>query len=243
MAEPSDQGCTTTRNMVIGWYRTYLGRDPENEGAIVGRLGMDCEAVRIGIASSEEAHIFARKRDTGVRPPPVVVPPKTADPIKDIGDNILGGILERLLDAILPIKGVSDDILAALDAQIDSTFPAMGKVLDNISRQLDTSINALIPDTIALVGAALGGVETLVATVLSNQADIGDIGDFVAERLKDAKLPFMDGIMDLLIGDDFNLIGNVGKKISESLVPDTDDIQSAIGFARMIASEITGRDN
>jgi hypothetical protein len=237
MAEPSDSGCKTTRAMVIAWYNQYLGRAPENEGAIIGRVGQDCEAVRLGIANSEEAEAYARRGDTGSGSGPTTPLPK---PIEKAKDDILSGVLSQLLNAILPIKGVSDEILAALDKQIDETFPVLSKALDNINRQLDASINSLIPDTIALVGAALGGVETLVATVLSNQADIGDIGEMIGDMASGAKIPFLDSIMELLIGPDFNLAGELGKKISDGLMSDDGPIVALVG---MVAKSIERQRN
>lgn len=230
MAEPTEGGCQATREQVIGWYRQYLGRDPENEGAIIGRVGQDCEAVRLGIANSEEAANYAREKDREHKGGGGVVVPPKKDPVKDVGNDIVSQILSHLLDAILPIKGVSDEILALLDKQIDDTFPAIGKALDNINKQLDASINSLIPDTIALVGAALGGVETLIATVLSNQADLGDIGDMLGELVGGAKIPFLDSIMDLLIGPDFNLAGELGKKMLDGLTSDDGPIVAVVGL-------------
>lgn len=48
-------GRVTTRDDVIGFYRTYLGRDPENEGAISGRVGRPYTEVEVEIATSDEA--------------------------------------------------------------------------------------------------------------------------------------------------------------------------------------------
>lgn len=48
-------GPTTTADDVTRFYRQYLGRDPENEGAIAGRVGLPCASVERDIAGSLEA--------------------------------------------------------------------------------------------------------------------------------------------------------------------------------------------
>ena len=58
-AGPIGASSTCTRDDVVALYRQLLGRDPENDGAVAGRVGRPCEAVKAEINASPEA-VFRR---------------------------------------------------------------------------------------------------------------------------------------------------------------------------------------
>src|SRR5919204_4672610 len=58
-AAPFAASAPCTRDDVIRIFRETLGRDPENEGAITGRVGLPCDQVQQDIETSPEA-IFRR---------------------------------------------------------------------------------------------------------------------------------------------------------------------------------------
>lgn len=198
MAEPNDPPqCVTTAQMVIDWYRQYLGRDPENEGAITGRLGMDCVVVQDQIANSLEATL--RRSGAG----PILVPqgptgtqgggkkPTAIDNVPDIPG--LRGALEWLNSAL---GGKVDDVLAATTAATDAlkgqmdqlvakALPPVQAAVKGLESALTQTVGNLVPNTLSLLGQGLGGIGNLVSAIFSNMADIGDIGDVLVETVKD----------------------------------------------------------
>lgn len=212
MAEP--EGGTTrlaNRDDVIGFYRTYLGRDPEDEGAIIGRVGRPYDQVRNEIANSEEA--LNRLVPVGPVGPQGPDDPKKGKDGKfgtdDVKAQVESDILKQALDALAGVGKIKDEILAEVQRKAEETVPGISKVVQDIQKQISGFASGLIPSTLSLVGSALGGMETLLATFLSSAADIGDIGDLFEFLFKKNQ------------GNIFSFVGELGEKIF------TEGIQSA----------------
>lgn len=181
---------------VVRLYQECLGRLPENDGAVEGRIGRLYEDVKNEICNSQEAINYrASKVPVIVQPPGAVKPgdkPKESTPFiggipgLDAALNWLKDVLgAKLADARAAADEAAKHIQAQVDVVLSKALPAIQHAAQNLQSQLSTTVATLIPNTLSLLGAGLGGIGNLISTFLSNAADIGDIVDVAAQGLKD----------------------------------------------------------
>lgn len=243
-----DPGTTvriTTRDDVIRLYQQYLGRPPENEGAIVGRVGLPYAEVEAGIANSTEAIMVARarreaqetERETRRGQVRITTPAEddllakvraALDQIGSVKDDLTSDAWRSALEAAQSVFQVADDIRRQLDEQTRTIAQPIGKIVDAVTKQLTTMASGLLPSTLTLMGAALGGVETLLSTFLANSADLSDIGDLI-EALGKGNAPDIAGwLINTFVLGDQNIASEIGKKIGDALMPDGEALPSSI---------------
>lgn len=206
-------------------------RDPIFEQGEHARfVGMPYEAMRAAVLA-----YFNQEPAWGPESkPPVTVIIKDKDVPKQVGDDIASQVLNKALDALKAIQIIRDELSGQVKKKVEEAFPGLAKALEAIQKQLNSNMLTIIPNTISLVGAALGGVETLLATFLSNSADIGDIADVAIEAVSGQKHGLAGWVMDLIVGDQFNLAGEIGGKILGAFDFDGTEVESSVSMVAAI---------
>lgn len=230
MAEPSEPTPVrvATLDDVYVAFNEIGKRDPNFEAGEPQRfVGMEYTSMRLAVNS------YFNPGGAEIEQPPIVIRPPEEK--KNVPQTVAGeinlSILEKILRALDPLKVIREEVAQALKKKVADSFPGLDKALDAIHKQLNSNMLTIIPNTLSLVGAALGGVENLIATVLSNSADIGDIEDVVVGAVKGNSGGISGFFMNLLIGEEWNLAGEIGLKITGAFVPDggeTDKVMSIV---------------
>lgn len=141
--------------------------------------------------------------DTGPTGPEKAGPGNKIAPVTLPVSGAATDILNQLWSKVLDIAKTVSDVKAGIEKQVadavGKVLPPVEKALADVQHQLGSVAGNLIPDTLHLVGVALGGVESIVSALLSSAADIGDITTHVTDVLVEHQ-PGIESFLTPLLG-------------------------------------------
>lgn len=141
----------------------------------------------------------------GPPPPPPPPPPGTGTPpppsipglqglidwlraVFDAKDEIMRKLAAGVGDVAKNVGDAASAIQKSIADSLNKYLPAISDVMAKFNASVGGLVQGMIPTTLGLVGAALGGVETIAASFLNNAASIDDIVSVVSEKLTGNKL-------------------------------------------------------
>ena len=107
--------------------------------------------------------------------------------------GLVNGDLRGALDNV---NGIAKRLQLTVLDDLTAHDSAVSKALTMVQGQLRTATAQLGPNVVALVGAALGGVEGLVSAFLSNAADVADIAGAASAEVRKHQA----GLFDFITG-------------------------------------------
>lgn len=193
---------------VVNLYQQYLHRDPENQGAIDGRIGLPYNVVRDEIANSLEAEMvrnavkpIVADPDKNKAPglpktgsPPINVPniPGLTGALQWLND-VLGG---KISDAVQATNDAKKWLTDQLDVITSKALPVVQNSVKALEQGLTQATANLIPNTLSLIGAGVGGIGNLVSAIFSNMADVGDIADTFVSAIAGHKTTIAEFVLE-----------------------------------------------
>lgn len=184
----------TARADVIAFYQQYLGRPPENEGAIIGRLGIPRWIVEAEISSSQEAQnrraaLAAMQGPQGPQGPAggagaggggggggsFKLPPADLSGVDGIGSAIVRA-LQGPLDAIgAKLDEITGGKLTEITTALGGVKDALAEAGGRITEDLGTALVELGNGAIALVDSGIRAMNRTVEGFVENAADVFDL--------------------------------------------------------------------
>lgn len=103
-------------------------------------------------------------------------------------DEILRKLGEKVTEVKTNVGTATADLQRQISESMNRYLPQVSDALAKFSTNVGALVQGMIPTTLGLVGAALGGVETIAAAFLNNAASIDDIITAVVEQLTGSKV-------------------------------------------------------
>lgn len=230
----------TTREDVVIWYNRYLKRAPENEGAIVGRIGLPRSLVELEIYNSREARMVReaeaqrraeeeRRRGEAQPPPytPPVVPKAQPKPVEipligDAANAIVNRILEGLAPVLERVNEIKDALGTRLGEAIGPIVREVAATASRISEGLAESLANALPAMLQFAAEAATRAAEVGEAFAAQAASLGDVGDAVGDAVAARAGGIADFIRDNVAGTFGEMVKNAITTLELDHVGNTD---------------------